>query len=243
MKIVAVIPARMASSRFPGKPLKEIKGQPMLTWVYNGIKDSKSLTEIVVATCDEEIKEFCDKSSISCVMTSDKHERASDRTQEAVEYLEEINGFRYDIVAMVQGDEPMLNHNMIDKAIEPLLKGEYRISNLMQTMDEDSWKDPGEVKVVVNAKNEAIYFSREPIPSNKKFEDKFPKYKQVCIIPFERELLDIYSSLTPTPLEIIESVDMLRLIENNISIKMVLTDDKTYSVDTKEDLLKVESLL
>lgn len=243
MKIIAVIPARMASSRFPGKPLKKIKGEPMLKWVYNGIKNSEKLTEIVVATCDKEIQDFCELNKITCVMTSNQHERASDRTQEAVEYLEKIRGFKYDIVAMVQGDEPMLNHQMIDKAIDPLLKGEYQISNLMQIMDEDSWVDPGEVKVVVNSKSEAIYFSREPIPSNKKFDSEFPKYKQVCIIPFERKLLDLYSSLPPTPLEIIESVDMLRLIENNVTIKMVLTDDKTYSVDTKEDLLKVESLL
>ena len=243
MKIIAIIPARMASSRFPGKPLKKIKEQPMLKWVYNGIKNSEMLTDIAVATCDREIQEFCELNNIICVMTSDQHERASDRTQEAVEYLEKSSGSKYDIVVMVQGDEPMLNQNMIDKAIKPILKGEYRISNLMQTMDEDSWKDPGEVKVVVNSKDEAIYFSREPIPSNKKFDKVFPKYKQVCIIAFERGLLDIYSSLPPTPLEIIESVDMLRLIENNISIKMVLTDDKTYSVDTKEDLVKVESLL
>lgn len=243
MKIIAVIPARMASSRFPGKPLKEIKGRPMLMWVYNGIKDSELLTEIVVATCDEEIKDFCDKNSIRCVMTSDKHERASDRTQEAVEYLERINESKYDIVVMVQGDEPMLNKTMINKAIEPLLSGEYRISNLMQNMDDESWEDPGEVKVVVNSRNEALYFSREPIPSKKKFDKVFPKYKQVCIIPFERELLDIYSCLATTPLEIIESVDMLRLIENNIAIKMVLTDDITYSVDTIQDLNKVEKLI
>ena len=243
MKIIAVIPARMASSRFPGKPLKKIKGQPMLKWVYNGIINSELLTDVVVATCDEEIQGFCELNNIKCVMTSDKHERASDRAQEAVEYLEKSSGSKFDIVVMVQGDEPMVNKNMINKALEPLLMGEYRISNLMQTMDEDSWEDPGEVKVVVNSKDEAIYFSREPIPSKKKFDDDFPKYKQVCIIPFERGLLDIFSSLDPTPLEIIESVDMLRLIENNIAIKMVLTDDITYSVDTIQDLNKVEKLI
>ena len=243
MNIIGVIPARMASSRFPGKPLKLINGKPMLEWVIDGIKKSKRLTDIVIATCDQEIVDFSNSIGVKSIITSSKHERASDRTQEAVRIREKDLNISFDIVVMIQGDEPMINEAMIDKAISPLLSGEYKISNLMQKMDNDSWLDPGEVKVVVNRKSEAIYFSREPIPSNKKYDDLYEKYKQVCIIPFERKLLDDYSELEPTTLEIIESVDMLRLIENNIPIKMVLTDDLTYSVDTIEDLKKVEKLL
>ena len=243
MKIIGIIPARMSSSRFPGKPLALIKNKPMLQWVIDGVKNSKLLDELIVATCDKEILEFCNKINCPAVLTKNSHERASDRTQEAVEHIEKYKKTKFDIVVMIQGDEPMINEKMIDKSIKPLIEAEYKISNLMQIMDKDSWLDPGEVKVVVNTKSEAVYFSREPIPSNKKYNDSFDVYKQVCIIPFKRSLLDEYSQMKPTNLEIIESVDMLRLVENNIPIKMVLTNDITFSVDTKEDLKKVEKLL
>ena len=183
------------------------------------------------------------KLSIESVMTSSSHERASDRTQEAVEIIEKRENVKFDIVVMIQGDEPMIKPHMITKVLNPVISGEYRISNLMQIINNNDWKDPGEVKVVVNDLSEAVYFSREPIPSEKKYSALFQKYKQVCIIPFERQLLDDYSSMNPTLLEVIESIDMLRLVENKIPIKMVLTDDITYSVDTIEDLLRVQDII
>ena len=242
MKLIGIIPARMASSRFPGKPLKMIKNKTMLEWVVEGSRSSL-LDRIVVATPDLEIYNKMYELNIESVMTSYSHERASDRTQEAVEIIEQRENVKFDIVVMIQGDEPMIKPHMITQALAPVIEGKYRISNLMQVINNDDWKDPGEVKVVVNDLSEAVYFSREPIPSEKKYSSTFQKFKQVCIIPFERQLLDEYSSMKPTLLEVIESIDMLRLVENKVQIKMVLTDDITYSVDTTNDLLRVEDII
>lgn len=242
MKLIGIIPARMDSSRFPGKPLKKIKNKTMLEWVVEGSR-STLLDRIVVATPDKEIYDRMSELNVECVMTSIDHERASDRTQEAVEIIERMENIRFDIVVMIQGDEPMIKPHMIDRALEPVIGGAYRISNLMQIISDSDWRDPGEVKVVVNEHSEAVYFSREPIPSEKKYTSPFNKFKQVCIIPFERKLLDEYSSMKPTLLEVIESIDMLRLIENKIQIKMVLTDDITFSVDTESDLKRVENII
>ena len=242
MKIIGIIPARMGSSRFPGKPLAKILNRPMLQWVLEG-SNYNGFDRLIVATPDDEIKQSMESLGYEVVMTSEKHERASDRTQEAVEIVESTLGYKFDVVVMIQGDEPMINSEMIELAIAPVVSREYRITNLMQTMQFDEWLDPGEVKVVVNDLSEAVYFSREPIPSSKKINGLPNMYKQVCIIPFERDLLDEYSSMNESYLERIESIDMLRLIEKGIPIKMVLTSDITYSVDTPEDLKKVESLL
>ena len=242
MNLIGVIPARMDSSRFPGKPLKMINNKTMLEWVVEGSR-SKLLDRVVVATPDLEIYDKMCELNIESVMTNMSHERASDRTQEAVEIIEKRENVKFDIVVMIQGDEPMIKPHMINQALAPIISGEYRISNLMQVIDNEDWKDPGEVKVVVNDLSEAVYFSREPIPSEKKYSAKFEKFKQVCIIPFERQLLDEYSMMKPTWLELIESIDMLRLIENKIPIKMILTDDITYSVDTINDLLRVQDII
>jgi 3-deoxy-manno-octulosonate cytidylyltransferase (CMP-KDO synthetase) len=146
---------------------------------------------------------------------------------------------------MIQGDEPMVHPEMIEQAVKPLIEdNSVNVVNLMANMkDVNEFEDPNEVKVVVDKNNNALYFSREPIPSRKKGISKVPMYKQVCIIPFRRDFLLEYNKMDPTPLETIESVDMLRILENGYKVKMVLTDYETYSVDTKEDLMKVINVL
>ncbi len=245
MKIIGVIPARMASSRLPGKPLKEIQGMPMLGHVYFRSAMSDLLDEVIVATCDEEIKSYIESIGGKAIMTSNSHERASDRTAEAVLHYENSNQEKVDVVVMIQGDEPMIMPEMIDLAVKPLLDdSNIRISNLMaEISSEEEFNDPAEVKVVVDKMDFALYFSREPIPSVKKYNQDFKKLKQVCIIPFERKFLTEYNQLEPTPLEIIESVDMNRVLENGIKIKMVYSQFPTFSVDTQADLDKVNSLM
>jgi 3-deoxy-manno-octulosonate cytidylyltransferase (CMP-KDO synthetase) len=178
-------------------------------------------------------------------MTKDTHERASDRTAEAMLKIEAETVTKVDIVVMIQGDEPMLHPEMIDKALEPMLNSqEVNVANLMtdlQTIEEEN--DPNEVKVVVDRFNNAIYFSREPIPSKRKGMADFKGLKQVCIIPFRRDFLLKFNEMEQTPLEIIESVDMLRLIENGYKVKMVYSNHDTYSVDTTRDLKIVEEKL
>ncbi|KFD40917.1 3-deoxy-manno-octulosonate cytidylyltransferase [Peptococcaceae bacterium SCADC1_2_3] len=242
MSIIGIIPARMGSSRFPGKPLVKILGIPMIGHVYFRSKMSKILDEVYVATCDQEIFSYVESIGGRPIMTSGSNERCTDRVAEAVQKIETVTGKKVEILVNIQGDEPMVFPEMINQAVDPMLTdNSILVVNLMaplKTLKEH--EDPNEVKVVVDRNNYALYFSREPIPSWKKGATKVPMFKQVCIIPFRRNFLLKFSQLEPTPLEIVESVDMLRVIEHGYKVKMVVTDFETYSVDTPEDLRFVE---
>lgn len=245
MKIIGIIPARMASSRFPGKPMAKILNMPMIGHCYKRSKMSTLLDDVYVATCDKEIYNYIESVGGKVVMTADTHERASDRAAEALLKIEAEKGEKYDIVVMIQGDEPMLTPEMIDASVEPLINDDTIIvSNLMAELKtKEEHKDPNEVKVVVDKFNNALYFSREPIPSRKKGFENPQMLKQVCLIPFRRDFLIEYTHMEPTPLEIIESVDMMRILENGLKIKMVPISNNTYAVDTEEDLSHVEGLM
>jgi 3-deoxy-manno-octulosonate cytidylyltransferase (CMP-KDO synthetase) len=243
MKVIAIIPARMNSSRFPGKPMEKIHGIPMIGHCYLRTKMSPELFETYVATCDSEIYDYIESIGGKAIMTSNSHERACDRAAEAMIKIEDLIKDKVDIVVMVQGDEPMVTPEMISQSIQPLMKDlSISVVNLMAYMkSSDEFEDPNEVKVVVNNNNEAIYFSREAIPSRSKFNGDIPMLKQVCVIPFRRNYLLSFISMDETHLERIESVDMLRIIENGEKIKMVLTQVESFSVDTEKDLAYVEA--
>ena len=245
MNIIGIIPARMASSRFPGKPLAKICGIPMIGHVYYRSKMSTLLDEVYIATCDHEIMDYAKSIGAPAIMTSATHERASDRTAEAMQKIEKDLGKKIDIVVMIQGDEPMIYPEMIDDAVCPMQRDpEILVVNLMSRLDtKEEHEDPNEVKVVVNRQGFALYFSREPIPSRKKGMNDIPMLKQVCIIPFRKDFLMQFNNLKPTPLEIIESVDMLRVLEHGFRVKMVMSDRRTYSVDTPEDLKYVNTVM
>lgn len=189
MNIIAIIPARMGSSRYPGKPLALIHNVPMVGHVAFRTAMSPILSETYVATCDPIIEDYCKKVGIKCVMTSDSHVRCSTRTAEALLKIERETGKKADIVVMVQGDEPMVRPEMIDASVKPLLEDQsVNVVNLMAEMDTlEEFEDPNEVKVVVDCNSDALYFSREPIPSRKKGSDRVPMRKQVCVIPFRRD--------------------------------------------------------
>ncbi|MFQ5787776.1 MAG: 3-deoxy-manno-octulosonate cytidylyltransferase [Thermodesulfobacteriota bacterium] len=245
MNVIGIIPARMSSSRFPGKPLAKICGIPMIGHVYYRSKICKTLDHLYVATCDKEIADYIESIGGKAVMTANIHERASDRAAEAMLEIEAQIGGRIDIVVMIQGDEPMIYPGMIEESIMPMLHDtSLQVVNLMVNFkSREEQNDPNEVKVVVDLNNFALYFSREPIPSWKKGATSVPMLKQVCIIPFKRDFLIQFNALNPTPLEVIESVDMLRVLEHGYKVKMVLTKFETYSVDTIDDLRKVEALM
>ncbi|MDD1676992.1 MAG: 3-deoxy-manno-octulosonate cytidylyltransferase [Methanomicrobiales archaeon] len=242
MKIIGIIPARMASSRCPGKPMERINGIPMIGHVFFRSRLSSVLDEVYVATCDAEIRDYIASIGGTAIMTSPYHERASDRVAEALDIIEK-NASHPDIVVMIQGDEPMLLPEMIEEAIRPMLTDPgIDVTNLMAPLEGiEEHEDPNEVKVVVDLNSDALYFSREAIPSRRKGAVTVPMYKQVCIIPFRRNFLRTYLNLTPTPLEQIESVDMLRVLEHGYKVRMVITPHRTYSVDTPEDLRFVEA--
>jgi 3-deoxy-manno-octulosonate cytidylyltransferase (CMP-KDO synthetase) len=243
MKIIGIIPARLASSRLPQKPFADILGMPMIGHVYHRSKLCRTLDEVYVATCDTEIYDYINSIGGKAILTSDKHERASDRTAEALLKIELETNSKIDIVVMIQGDEPMVTPEMINDSIKPLINDKsIKVTNLMAKMNSiQEHEDPAEVKVVVDKNNYALYFSREPIPSRKKGVEDVPMLKQVCIIPFLRDFLLEYNLMEQTPLEIIESVDMNRILENGIKIKMVLSEMETYSVDTPADLENVNN--
>jgi 3-deoxy-manno-octulosonate cytidylyltransferase (CMP-KDO synthetase) len=203
------------------------------------------LDEVYIATCDKEIMDYAVRIGAESIMTKDNHQRASDRTAEAALKIERLIKKRLDIVVMIQGDEPMLFPEMIDLAVEPILKDKnIEVANLMAPLASiEEFNDPNEIKVVVDRKNFALYFSREPIPSLKKNFSEVPMYKQVCIIPFRRDFLIKFTEFVPTILEKVESIDMLRILENGYKVKMILTNYMTHSVDTIEDLRYVETLM
>lgn len=245
MKTIGVIPARLAASRFPNKPMARILGIPMIGHVYFRSKMCSQLGDVWVATCDKEIFDYVLSIGGKAVMTAGTHERASDRCAEAMLEIEKRTGEKTDILAMVQGDEPMVHPDMISEAVDPMRKDSaIRISNLSaEIKTEADFEDPNQVKVVVDRKGDAIYFSREPIPSRRKFSGKVPMMRQLGLIAFRRDALLEFTKMAQAPLEIIESVDMLRFIENGIKIRMSRTRFEAASVDTLEDLRRVETLM
>ena len=244
MNIIAVIPARMASSRFPGKPLAPLHGVPMLGHVYLRTRRNARLSGVYIATCDEEIRSYARSIGAECVMTSSAHTRASDRTAEAVESIERTSARPIDAVVMVQGDEPMIVPSMIDEAIDPLIGDPaLPVVNLMAPIDPADAADPNEVKVAVDRRSNALYFSRFPLPWQQGPSAPPPMFKQVCVVPFRRDFLAAFATLEPTPLEQAESIDMLRALEHGYVVRMTRTVHATCSVDTPADLAEVSRLM
>lgn len=224
--------------------MARILGKPMIGHVYERVARCSMLTTVAVATCDQEIIDYIESIGGIGVMTSDKHERASDRCAEALLKLEQGKGVRYDIVVMVQGDEPMVHPDMIAEAVQPLLDHkDLQVVNLLgKIKDAEEFEDRNCIKVVCDLKSNALYFSREPIPTRCKVS-KIPMGKQVCIIPFRHDFLLEYTRMTPTPLEIAESVDMMRVLEHGMKVYMAPTRHDSQAVDTAQDLVRVEQLM
>jgi 3-deoxy-manno-octulosonate cytidylyltransferase (CMP-KDO synthetase) len=243
-RILCLIPARMGSSRFPGKPMARILGKPMIQHVLEGVSRSRACSQVAVATCDQEIFDFVTSIGGRAVMTSSSHQRASDRCAEALEILERELGAAFDIVVMVQGDEPMVTPEMIDAAVGPLLNDPtILVTNLLSPIrTNEEFVDPNCIKVVVDRNFDAVYMSRAPIPHRADLEAG-EAGRQVCVIPFRRKFLLEYSRMAPTMLEIRESIDMLRIIENGLKVRMVPIDVVSLPVDTPDDLVNVEELL
>jgi len=243
MKTIAVIPARMGSTRFPGKPVAKLLNCTMLEHVYKRVALSRSLDTTYIATCDEEIRRAAEDFGAPVIMTADTHERASDRVAEAVAEIDA------ELIVMVQGDEPMTHPEMVDAAIEPFRHDpELGCVNLVRPIDNQAdFSDFNTIKVVMDQRGNALYMSRQPIPTiSFSSQANFPMalaFKQVCIIPFRRQVLLEFARLPSTPLEKLESVDMLRLLEHGYRVKMVRTEFNTQAVDTQADLERVAALM
>ena len=240
MKMVVGIPARMGSSRFPGKPLCKILGKTMIEHVYKRCELSDSATDVFVATCDKEIKEAVESFGGKAYMTPKDVPRPGLRIAEACKQMELDDD---DIVVVAQGDEPLVHPKMIDAAVEPLVqKKDIFCVNLAAEMSEQEWSDPNEIKVVTDISMNAVFMSRSPIPSNTRNRIG-PRLKQVCIMPFTKKNLLDFQNMSPTPLEIAESIEMLRAIEHGLKVRMVKTDFINKSVDNDNDRRAVEQLM
>jgi 3-deoxy-manno-octulosonate cytidylyltransferase (CMP-KDO synthetase) len=238
VKAVGYIPARMGSSRYPGKPLAEIAGEPMLMHCWRGSNASELLDEVLIATCDEEIRDWAEGAGIGCVMTSPDHERATDRVAEAAERSDA------DAIVLIQGDEPLVEPSMIDGALRPVLEQGVGCTNLVKRIGREEAESPNTVKVVFDRDWDAMYFARSviPTPIHGGWEG-VAHYKQVAVFGFTRARLLEFAALEPTPLEIAESVDMLRYVEHGRSIRFVETDVDLHAVDVPEDIAVVERML
>ena len=216
----------------------------MIGHVFERVSKSSRLTTTAVATCDKEIYDYIESIGGIAVMTCARHERASDRCAEALVKIEKMNKTKYDIVVLVQGDEPMTHPEMIDEAVAPMLRNsKIQITNLLGKIDTiEEFEDRNCIKVVCDLEGDALYFSREPIPTRSKI-DTVPMGKQVCVISFRRDFLLKYTRMTPTPLEVAESVDMMRILEHGRKVRMVPTKHTTYSVDTPQDLQRLEKIM
>jgi 3-deoxy-manno-octulosonate cytidylyltransferase (CMP-KDO synthetase) len=229
----------MASTRFPGKPLTPIAGRPMLEHCWRGASESELLDEVVVATCDDEIRDWAESAGVGCVMTSPAHERATDRVAEAAEQIDA------EAFVLIQGDEPLVSASMIDAALRPVVDDGAFCTNLVKRLrSEEELNSPNLVKVVADVSGRALYFSRSPIPTalHSGFEG-IAAYNQVAIFGFRREALLEFARLSPTPYEIAESVDMLRYVEHGRTIQLVESTETTHAVDVPEDVAVVERML
>ena len=244
MESIGIIPVRMGSSRFPGKPLKKICGLPMLAHVFERSKRSKCLKDVYVATCDIEIFNYAISIGAKVVMTSKKHQRASDRIAEALTKIEKLLKYKIKNIIMIQGDEPLIDPMMINKSVQYLRSNKIDVTNIYADIkEEEVWRNKNIVKVINDCDNNALYFSREPIPSTSKFSSKIKAKRQICVIGFTKKSLKLFQNLKPSNLEITESIDMNRLIENGYRVKMIQTKKDPFPVDTSSDLKKIEKIM
>lgn len=233
MKILAVIPARYGSTRLLGKPLVDLLGKPMVQYVYEKAKLSKYLTDIIIATDSEKIKEVVENFGGKAAVTSKEHPSGTDRIAEVAKNVDA------DIIINIQGDEPLISPKSIDKAIEPFLMGNgILMTTVMTKLNEADYNNPNVVKLVTDKNNNALYFSRSLIPYPRiKFKTIF--YKHIGLYAYDKEFLLTLVELPQSSLEQTECLEQLRVLENGYKINCVYVEEDSISVDTKEDLEKV----
>lgn len=239
MKVVGIIPARYASTRLPGKPLKDICGHPMIWWVYQRVKKIKKINEIYVATDDERIKKVCIENNIPVIMTSNTHSTGANRLQEVSESISA------DFYVQLNGDEPLINCEAVEVAIPENVPQDIEFgTNIITTMKEASQVlDSSNIKVVFNDDYNALYMSRTPIPYPFKSID-FKYYKHVGIIGYNKKMLDFYKNSVPGYLEKIEGIDTLRFIDYGKTLKFIIVENcESLSVDTEKDLKEVRKIM
>ena len=241
MKVVGIIPARYASTRFPGKPLAVIKGKTMIRRVCEQAWKSK-LDAVVVATDDVRIADEVMGFGGQYVMTDPNHRSGTDRCREALDLL----GNQYDAVVNIQGDEPFIDPQQTNLLVDLISREDTQLASLAKRIeDEDDLFSPNAVKVVMDKEGKALYFSRNPIPFMRNVDrmewlKKGVFYQHIGIYAYKAETLRQVAQMQPSHLELSESLEQLRWLENGLSIRMAVTESVNVSIDTPEDLVKAE---
>ncbi len=236
MNILCVIPSRIASTRLPRKPLLLIQGKPMIQWVYERASQCKLLTNIVVATDSEEIATLIKSIGGKVEMTDAAIPTGSERAAEVATRYPNA-----EVVINLQGDEPFIKPDMLEKLVAPYLAGESpEMTTLATPLLPDDINNPGAVKVITDLHHNAIYFSRAPIPFYRT-NHKAPVYHHMGLYAFRRDFLLHYKTLAQTPLELAESLEQLRVLENGYKIRVCLTSEKTLEINTPEELERAQS--
>jgi len=234
-KGLVIIPARYQSTRFPGKPLVLLKDKPLIQHVWERAIMAKNVEKVIVATDHSGIFEKVKEFGGECIMTSPFHKTGTERVAEVAKK------FDFEIIVNVQGDEPMIEPELIDKIIEVLNCEKISMASIYEVWDDrDEFLNPNTVKVVMDKDEFALYFSRSPIPYSK---DNSTFFRHVGIYGYKRNILFNLVSFPQTFLELKEGLEQLRAIENGVRIKMIRSDKKTIGVDTPEDLEKIRKVL
>lgn len=242
LKIIGVIPARYASTRFPGKPLALLQGKPMIQWVIETAKTSEILSEIYVATDDQKIADVAKKVGARVAMTDPNCATGTDRIFQATEKMD------FDVVINIQGDEPLIQKSNIDLLAKAFLENDkIDMATLAHSLKEEDLLNKNAVKVIINKNSEAIYFSRFPIPFSRECcpQDQFPTsvQKHIGLYGYTKKFLKEFCMTLPADIEKFESLEQLRALDLGAKIKVISVEKPTYGVDTPEDLQKLEGML
>lgn len=240
MEVLGVIPARFASTRFPGKPLAQINGKPMLQWVIEASQKSSMLSSLLVATDHQEIADLAKFLGIQAVMTESDLPSGSDRVWQAVQERD------FEVVVAIQGDEPLLQPMVIDALVEPFsVDAELEMATLSRSLNEEDLLSPNTAKIVVNQRDEALYFSRLAIPFSRGAakQDLALGHKHIGLYAYRKDFLRRYCEHGPCEIEKMESLEQLRALYLGAKIKVVRVEAESWGVDTVEDVQKVESVM
>ncbi len=236
MKTVAVIPARLGSTRLPRKMLREINGRPLVVWVYQAVRSSPLLDDVIIATDSQEILDACSKHSCNARMTSEKHRSGTERVREVSQSV------GAEVYINVQGDEPMIRAEHIATLVELMKSPDVPVGTLKTPAAPEDIANSNAVKVVTDLNGRSLYFSRSAIPFDR--DGSQPSYfKHLGIYAYRKQALDRFVSLPESSLERAERLEQLRFLENGIAIYAAETPYDSIGVDTEEDLARVEELL
>lgn len=242
MKVIAIIPSRYGSTRFEGKPLAPINGKPMIQHVYEAATRATHIDGVVVATDDQRISDAVALFGGRAIMTSGEHRSGTDRAAEAAQKL----GLTLeDIVINIQGDQPMIDPRCLDEVVAPLVSDPaLGMSTLaFRIVNPKEYLDPKDVKVVMDERGDALYFSRAPIPFGRDKDEEFDSYKHLGVYAYRRSFLEIFLKLPTGRLEVIEKLEQLRALEFNHRVRVVVTAYDSPEVDLPSDIVRIEELM